>query len=242
MKRLMGGVAILAALALASPAQAVAQQAGPGMRRGAQGPGMRGGVEMLIRMKDRLKLTDDQIKKLDRIRADVVAHRADQQKQMAELRSKVLAGEMKPDQVREMMRARREAMQETAKKTRERVDAVLTDAQRKQLEEIGGRARAFRAGMAVGARRAMRHHRMRGRGMRPGARMMRGRRPGFGAGMRGRMAPGAMMRRFRRPPPPDTAGGPGRSVRPGGPDGPGGPVMPGGPGGPGAPVSPLVGR
>ena len=166
MKRLMGGVAVVATLAVLTPEHALAQRGGRGMRAGAD-RGARGGVEMVMRMRDRLELTDEQIQRLDQIRSEVVQRRNAHRQEMDELRSRVMAGEMEADELREVARARREASEEIRTQTRERVEAVLTDAQRETLEELGGRARAFQQGRAIGARQGMRAG---GRGFQRGVR------------------------------------------------------------------------
>lgn len=190
MKRMTGGAALVAVAMTLAPLAVSAQagERGPrgmmGMRGRDMGPGG-GGVEMLMRMRDRLELTEDQIQALDEIRAQQVERRTAHQAQMAELHSRVQAGEVDISELREAVEARREAARAMREAQRERVEAVLTDGQKETLQELGHRARTFergrRAGMRQGARSAMRH----------GARgSMMGRRQGALRGGRG----GAMMR------------------------------------------------
>jgi len=91
MRRLMSGAMVLAAAFALGPFQLTAQQ---GQRGGAGAPGqqarpmrgamgMRGamaqrmgpGVEGVMRMRERLKLTDSQLKQLDAIRSELVQRR-----------------------------------------------------------------------------------------------------------------------------------------------------------------------
>jgi Spy/CpxP family protein refolding chaperone len=165
---------------MAMSAAPAAAQGGTGGGRGL-GAAMRGegpGVESVMRMRDRLELTDEQIERLDAIRQEAVERRTAHQAQMAELRSQVLAGEMTREELREQVEARWEASEQVREAQRARVDEVLTDAQREELEELGAQARAFRMGRRSGLRQ--------GRGVRTGGQ-------GFAPGMRG---PGARGQRF----------------------------------------------
>jgi Spy/CpxP family protein refolding chaperone len=160
MKRTMGGAALLAAVLAIAPTQAQAQMGQRGQRAAAAGP--RGaGVEMILRQKERLELTDAQVKQLDQIRQDAVQRRVAHQAEMAELQSRVRAGQLEAPALRERMQARRDSAARIQEQQRERVEAVLNDAQKQKLEQWAGQARAFQMG-----RRSM----MRGgRGVGPGA-------------------------------------------------------------------------
>ena len=100
MKRTVGGAAILAAAMALTPLQMAAQQGrmgwgrGMGMRMGVMAPAradsLRGpGAEGVLRLKTQLALTEDQVKRLDQIREEVVKQRTAHMAQMMELRSKV---------------------------------------------------------------------------------------------------------------------------------------------------------
>ena len=157
---------VITALAIAP--LALSGQAGP--RRGpAQGrDATRGSVEQVMRMRDRLALSEQQVAELDQIRQELVAERAERQARIAELRSRTLAGQADGEELREAMQAEREALGAQRESQRERVLAVLDEAQRDSLEQLGARARAFRMGRESG---------LRGRGPeRPG---LRGGRPGM---------------------------------------------------------------
>lgn len=183
MKRMTSGVAILAM------ALAVAPVAAQGQRRGAMGPGMGPGgppaeagpgVEGILRMRDRLELTEAQIQQLDQIRQEAVARRNAHRSQMEELRSRAMAGESDAAELREQMQAQREGAEGIRQAERERVEAILTEAQRDELQQIRDRAQAF----MMGRRSAMRGGRPAMRGPRPGMRGGRGSRgPRFDRGM-----------------------------------------------------------
>ena len=184
MKRTMGGAALLAAAVALAP-MPVDAQVGPRAQRGVIASEGGPGVEMILRQRERLELTEDQVKRLDQIRQELVAQRTAHQAEMAELSSKVRAGQMEASALREQVQARQEAAQQIRTQNRERVDAILTDAQKDQLQSWGDVARGFR----MGQRSAMRGARRWGPGMGPGIQ------PGApGAGMRGRLAPARMQR------------------------------------------------
>jgi hypothetical protein len=176
MKRTTSGAAILAAAMALAPLPGHAQRAGGmgmGMGRGmADGP--RGaGIELILRQREDLSLTDSQVQQLEQLRAESVERRTAHQAQMTEMRSKVLAGDMTREEFLEVARARREAATAVQEQQRERVEAVLDDAQEQKLEEWRGEARAYRMGRMDGMRG--------GRGMRSGMRGARGFRDGAGA-------------------------------------------------------------
>lgn len=201
MKRMTGGAAILAAVMALAPLHIAAQQ-GPRAQRG-QAAGPRGaGVEMILRQRETLELTDDQVKQLDQIRQETVQRSLAHQGEMAELRSRVRAGELEMAEVRAQAEARRTAAEALRTAQRERIESVLNDAQKQKIQQFQAQARAFRAGRASamrGSRQGMRGARQGVRGMRdfqrPGTRGMRrgsgaqGGMPGM-PGMRGMRGPG----------------------------------------------------
>lgn len=207
MRTFMGGMALAAVVALTVPSEGLAQR-GP---RGDRGPGFaeRGqGVEMIMRLRSELELTDEQVERFDAIRQEAVERRTAHQAQMEELRSQVRAGEMTQQEMREIAQARREGAEEVRQQEQERIDAVLTETQRQELETL----RAQRRGFAMGRASAMR-----------GARGQAGRGEGCAMGR----APHAGFRQGG----PAGPGGPGGAMGPRGP-GAGPPPAPG-PGGPG---------
>ncbi len=230
MRRLMRGAAVLATVLALGPLQVAAQQGRPGGAPGApQAPGrmmrpgarwMGGGrgaaVEGIMRMRDRLKLTSDQFKQLDAVRAEIVQRRAAHQDRMLELRSKVMAGEATRGALVDSMTAWRKAATAVRQQQRDRVEAILTQAQKDTLQSLVARRRAF--ARRAGALRGMRE-RMWGRGGafmpgRGGAMWNRGgwgradgMMPPMGRGMR-RGGMGGWMGQRLGPPLPDSARAP----------------------------------
>lgn len=185
------GMALAAAVAMALPMHATAQR---GFRAN-QGPGIadRGqGVEMVLRLRDRLELTDPQVEQLNALRQEAVERRSAHQAQMDELRSRVMAGEMTRAELLEIAQARREGGQEVRDQQRERVEAVLNEDQLQELETIRATARGFARGRAS-AQRGLRSGGGQGQGC-PGALQGRGGRAGaWGPGARGgARGPGAL--------------------------------------------------
>lgn len=181
MKRMMSGAVVFTAVLALAPLHMAAQQ-GPRAQR-AQAMGARGGgVEMILRQRQTLELTENQIKQLDQIRQEAVQRRTAHQAEMAELRSKVMAGDMEPAALQEQVEARRIAAQAIQKGQQERVQAVLTDAQKQKIQQWTAQARAFQRGRMSA---------------------LRGDRPGMRQGMRGRFLPGRQLRN------PGFQGGPG---------------------------------
>jgi len=194
MKTTTRGLLVLTAILAGAGTDVGAQQ--DLQRRGA--PAMEGrgqGIEAVMRLRERLELTEDQVSRLDALRRSSVERRNADQAAVAELRSQLQAGQIDRDAFAEQTRARREAVRESATAMREQVDAILTQAQKDELDQMRSRARAFAAGRAS----AMRGGPRRGAGgpaagsRRPGAGFgpppaMRGGQPGMRGdqpGMRG---------------------------------------------------------
>ncbi len=200
------GFAVLGVLAALGAAEADAQARARPDRALRRGPG----VEAIMRMRDRLELTDEQVAGLEEIRREGVERRADDMAQMAELRSRLEAGQIEPSELMAFREERREADREQAEARRERIEAVLDQAQLETLREARGRARAFARGR-TSARRGP------GGGWNRGRPGLRGPRDGFGRGRPGRPWGGRGVRggRFERGPGPGAARPRGR-----GPQGP----------------------
>lgn len=192
MKGMMGGAALMAAVMAFAPLHVEAQMGARG-QRGMMNRGAHPGVEGIMSQRERLELTEDQLGQLEAIRSQVVQHRTSQQAQSEEFRSQVRAGQLEASAAREQLEARRAAADAFSEDVRSRVESILTDAQKEQIQEAVGRARAFergRASMQRGGQRGVRS----GRGaMRGGQRTGRG--GGFQGQARGqRMAPQQMRR------------------------------------------------
>jgi hypothetical protein len=104
------------------------------------------GPEELLRLRERLELSADQVRRLQSLRDEALAARIAITTEMLQLRSKLRAGELTPEQAREQIRAQRETLRTRLEALRpQRAREVLTDAQRQRLAEL--RREAFRAGM-----------------------------------------------------------------------------------------------
>jgi hypothetical protein len=153
MKRMAKSVALLAALTMLAPLQVDGQQRG---QRGRRGPAdaMRGQrVEAIMRLREQLELNDNQIQELDRIRQEAVQRRTAHQAEMEELRSQARAGQMGREALREAVEARQEVAEAIREQQQERIDAILSDTQKAELEGMRGRARAFERGRRSSMRR-----------------------------------------------------------------------------------------
>lgn len=149
------------------------------------------GPEQVMRMRDRLQLTDEQINQLDDIRRENVQRRTTAMAEMAELRSQATAGQINRSDVMSRLKARREEDQAMSKPG-ERVMSILTDQQREVLGETKMRSLRARSGNARG---------MRGRGSPAGFRGPKGGRsgrPSMRGGRGGPRGPGTDQRGSRR--------------------------------------------
>jgi Spy/CpxP family protein refolding chaperone len=126
------------------------------------------GPEQIMRMRDRLQLTDEQINQLDDVRRENVQRRTATIAEMAELRSQVTAGQINRSDVMSRLKGRREEGQAMAKPG-ELVLSILTDQQREILGEAKMRSPRARSGKTRG---------MRGRGSPAGFRGPKGGRSG----------------------------------------------------------------
>jgi len=152
MKRIAKSAALLAALTMLAPLQVDGQRG----QRGRRGPAdaMRGqGVEAIMRLREQLELNDNQIQELDQIRQEAVQRRTAHQAEMEELRSQARSGQMEREALRGAVQARQEVAEAIREQQQERVEAILSDTQKAELEGMRGRARAFERGRRSGMRR-----------------------------------------------------------------------------------------
>ncbi len=154
------GLLLVLSAGLAQAPMLSAQGATMGWR-GPQRPRPGMGIERIMRMRDALELTDDQVTRFDELRREVLERRLERRGQMAELRSEVAAGLVEREEVREQVISLRDGMRETAEQRREQVMAILTDEQKVQLQSarrgphsgaggFGPGGRGFRGGFGVG--------------------------------------------------------------------------------------------
>lgn len=149
MKTTTGVAALAAALAVLAPWPVDGQMGLRGQRDAVLGPRWPG-VEMILRQREALELTEAQVGSLEALRQEAVRERSAHAAEMAELLSRARAGQVEREALREELRARRQAAVEAERQLRERVEAVLTEAQRERLQTRGEQARrearAFRMG------------------------------------------------------------------------------------------------
>ena len=148
------------------------------------------GPEQIMRMRDRLQLTDEQINQLDDIRRENIQRRTTTMAELAELRSQVTAGQINRSDVISRLKARREEGQAMAKPGK-LVMSILTDQQREILGEAKMRSLRARSGKTRG-----------GRGSPAGFRSPKGGRsgrPGMRGGRGGPRGPGGSGTDQRRP-------------------------------------------
>lgn len=149
--------------------------------------------ELIMSMRGRLELTDEQLAALDRIRAEAVERRSSDRAAMAEALSRFRAGETTRSELRSTMNDLRTRAPQAADNRRAQIEGILTEAQLDTLSELRERRRAIRSGRPGAWRRD--RPGMRGR---PGMRPSRpGWRDGRGGMWRGRRGGGAEVLRGR---------------------------------------------
>lgn len=157
MKTLMGGAAILVMMLSLGVADIASQQNQRQPPRTALAermvrPGGAPGVEGILRMRERLELTEDQVTRLDALRSERVEQRSLAAHEMNELRSQLRAGTIERAEAMDRMRTAREARAGQAEQDRATVEAVLNEDQRATLELLQAQRRAFEAGRRSGLR------------------------------------------------------------------------------------------
>jgi LTXXQ motif family protein len=189
MKWTTGGIIALSALITIGANDILAQQESADRRRAAvrHGPS----VEAIMRMRDQLELTEDQLAALEAIRGESIQRRIAVAAEMAEMRSQLSAGQIERSELMAFMERRREASAGAADRQREQIDGILSEGQRASLQDTGARRRAVTRGR-MSARRGSpgvrgRHN---ARGARPSMRGRRFDRGGVGS-FRGARGPRA---------------------------------------------------
>ena len=154
-------------------------------------------VEAIMAMRERLSLTDDQIGRLDDLRAESVERRSMAQAELAEMRSRLAAGQIQQSDLMAFIEDRREASGDLREEERSRLEGVLDAEQLESLQEFRTRGRSFAAGRSS-ARRGGRNGIRSGRGAIRSGRDVRGSR--IDRARRGRdiRDDGAWRRGFRR--------------------------------------------
>jgi hypothetical protein len=104
-------------------------------------------VEAIMRARERLELTEEQIGQLDAIRRETVAQRTAEMAQRAELRSQLEAGQIRQSELMAAMEDQRDAREARAEERRASIDAILTDVQRESVQQMRRRADRQRPGV-----------------------------------------------------------------------------------------------
>ena len=169
MKMMTGGLLVLATFFATGMTGLTAQQArrGPHMR-GMQGR-QEGGGEQIMRMRERLELTEDQVNQLDAIRRENVQRRTAEMAEMTEVRSQYAAGLIQRSDVMAAMEDREATARGRDGQQHERLESILTEGQQETLNRLRRQNRVSADGRARG---------MRGRGGPGGFRGDRGGPPG----------------------------------------------------------------
>ena len=152
MKMMTGGFLVLATLFATGMTDLTAQQARRGSQvRGTQG-WQQGGVESIMRLRERLELTEDQVDQLDAIRRENVQRRTAEMVAMTEVQSQYAAGLIRRSDVMAAMEEREEAKRGRDGQQRDRLESILTEGQQESLNRIRRRERASAGGRARGVR------------------------------------------------------------------------------------------
>src|SRR5262245_557608 len=93
-----------------------------------------GSVENILRRKDDLKLTDQQIAQIEALRKEEVARRQDEARELIELQSRAAAGLMDRTEFRDAMEKQDDAQRLAARNVRNRLEKILTNEQLEQIQ------------------------------------------------------------------------------------------------------------
>jgi hypothetical protein len=150
---------------------------GQGSMMGSQQMGM-GSADGILWLREALSLTEEQVESLKDASEAARAIHDGARLQMRGMRDQLRDGNITQGQFMDLMTAHRDAMMQQQIGSQERIDAILTDEQRAQLQSRqgwGARGRGMRGGQGAG----------RGFNQGPGGRGGWGMGPGTGSGMRG---------------------------------------------------------
>jgi hypothetical protein len=146
-------------------------------------------VEIALRMKDRLKLTEAQVSQLEAVRKEIVAERQTQVRDRIDIESRLRAGLVKPEEIRKQFEGKRDAVRKTVEQRQDRIAKILNQEQQDQVARASHRMLARRMHGGGGGQMGPQMRGKRGHGMRGQ----------MGPGMRGHMGPGMQpgVRRMR---------------------------------------------
>lgn len=133
--------ALLLVAAGSVEAQPASDRPGPAFRRGP-------GVEAIMSLREELELSADQVEALDEVRRSAVATRTAHRTQMAEMRSRVQAGEARRSELMALREELQEGAPEIHENLRNQVEDILEPGQLEKLEQMRLEREAFRRGRA----------------------------------------------------------------------------------------------
>ena len=136
------GIAVVLPLSAAN-----AQRSQRGAREGMR----RAGVENLLRMRERLELTDGQVTQLEELRVAGLELRKTRMADMMDLQSRRQAGDIEREEWRDLMAERRGANRTQSAQQREQITAILTVEQRDQITSLRSQRAATRRSARAGS-------------------------------------------------------------------------------------------
>jgi TolA-binding protein len=136
MNRIVGTTIVLSALATLGVTEIAAQN-----------------VESIMRARERLELTVEQLESLEALRREAVQEQTAEMAELQELRSQLDAGQIQRSELMAFLEERREQRQALVEQRRERIEAVLTEDQLESLQQM--RRRTGRMGVRPGGRPGM---------------------------------------------------------------------------------------
>jgi len=119
-------------------------------------------IEAVMSMREQLALSEDQIARLDDLRAGSVQRRSLASAELAEMRSLLNAGQIQPSELMAFMEDRRAESGDLRAEHRSRLEGVLDATQLETLQQVRVRGRSLsrgRAGLARGGRDGVRNDR-----------------------------------------------------------------------------------
>ena len=108
------------------------------------------GAENLLRIRERLELSEEQIGQLQEIRVIALEQRKERAVESLDVQSRWRAGELERDEWRELMAERRETNREQSAQHREQISAILTDEQRQRVASLRPQRAGPRRGVSGG--------------------------------------------------------------------------------------------
>lgn len=95
-----------------------------------------GCAENALRSSDTLALTEEQTAQLEALRTSCIERQQSHSSEAMELRSRLQAGQITPEEFREARQSRQETAQAARDQTRTRLEAILTEEQMSQLARM----------------------------------------------------------------------------------------------------------